>query len=103
MIKRLIRDDAETLLIWTEVTKRPQGQRTDLVDNIHEVAERPSGTSIEAGLRKLQKAATEGNENAARELAMVVAGEKKFHAACVDSGIRKSTKIDPDVVTSCGR
>jgi hypothetical protein len=40
-----------------EATKGRQGHRTDLVDNINEVPERPTGTSIEAGLRSLQKAA----------------------------------------------
>ena len=30
-------------------------------------------------------------------LAEVVAGHKKVHTACVDAGLRKSTKIDADV------
>jgi hypothetical protein len=35
-----------------------QGQRTDLVDNVHEVApERPAGNTEQAGLRRLRKAA----------------------------------------------
>ncbi len=45
--------------IVVEVAKRPQGQRTDLLDNIQEVPNAPTGTSREAGLRKLQNAAAE--------------------------------------------
>jgi hypothetical protein len=65
VIEKLIRDDVEALSLWTAATKRPGGQRTDLVNNVHEVTpERPQGTSREAALRRLNKAAAEGNEEA---------------------------------------
>ena len=50
-VERLISDRNDVLLLWTEVSKRPQGQRTDLVDNINEVAPgRPTGYIKRAGL-----------------------------------------------------
>jgi hypothetical protein len=41
------------------------GEKVRIVDNINDTAkeERPTGTSVDAGLRKLQKAANEGNRN----------------------------------------
>ena len=66
------------------------------MDNIHSF-ERPSGTSAAAGLRRLDREAEKGNEVAARALEQVKAGTVSVHAAMVDCGFRKSTKIDRDV------
>lgn len=70
------------LAVWVEVTKRKpgEGQARDpgtgrmlpKTDNIQDRPETPSGTSAAAGLRKLQKAAAEGNKKAAEELKDVV-------------------------------
>ncbi len=116
-VENLIRDRADVLALWTEVTKRkpggannphgrsgkPEGEEINL-DNIQDdKLSAPTGTSAAAGLRKLQKAAEEGNSDATRELAAVIAGEKKVHRACVDAGLRKSAKIDADVKQRCDR
>ena len=115
-VENLIRDRADVLALWVDVTKRKPGNPTGanqhtkddgelgIVDNIHNSSpERPSGTSAAAGLRKLQKAAAEGNEKAAEELQEVVAGAKSVHRACVESGLRKSPKIDSDVKQRAAR
>lgn len=115
-VERLISDRPDVLAVWTEVTKRsPGGNNNPTGANQHKRSEdtlyniqgeqpkAPTGTSVEAGLRKLQKAATEGNDEAAAQLAEVVAGHKKVHTACVDAGLRKSTKIDADVKARCSR
>jgi hypothetical protein len=104
MIERLIGDRQDVLALWTEVTKRkpgrPEKAESENVYNVHD-KDRPSGNTAEAGLRKLQKSASEGNEDAERELSLVKAGEKKVHTACVDAGLRKSTRIDADVKARC--
>ena len=74
----LIRERADVLAVWVEVTKRPSGnlagtnQHTKKEDSaggtLYNVQgssmERPTGNTAAAGLRKLQKAAAEGNEKA---------------------------------------
>ena len=115
-VERLISDRPDVLAVWTQVTKRKPGGSNNphgrsgkpdeeiTLDNIQgDNQTAPTGTSKEAGLRKLQKAAAEGNGEAAVQLAEVVAGHKKVHTACVDAGLRKSTKIDADVKARCSR
>lgn len=115
IVENMIRDRADVLALWVEVTKRPAGaplgnrnaakvEDETTVDNIHDCKpERPSGTSSAAGIRKLQKAASKGNEKAVDGLAAAVEGRKSVHAACVDAGVRKATKIDADVRQRCDR
>ena len=87
----------QALLLWDRATRREGGRPTgETVDNIHSF-ERPSGTSAAAGLRRLDREAEKGNEIAARALEQVKAGTVSVHAAMVDCGFRKSTKIDRDV------
>jgi hypothetical protein len=86
-IEKLIRDDVEALSLWTAATRRlpSEGQTRDergrlgpVVDNIHDrMPERPSGTSREAALRRLNKAAAEGNEEAVKARRSVLAGEQR--------------------------
>lgn len=115
-IEGLIRDRVDVLAVWVEVTKRPAGAPKEtprdpqtgrlmpILDNIQDrPPAAPSGTSAAAGLRKLQKAAAEGNEKAETALEEVKEGKKSVHAACVDSGLRKSTKIDSDVKQRAAR
>jgi hypothetical protein len=100
-------ESEKALALLTQVTKRRpgEGQERDAqtgrmlpnVDNIHKRQSRPSGTSAEAGIRKLQKAADEGNAIASDCLQRVFSGKLSVNAACVESGLRKSSKIDPDV------
>ena len=87
-----MRSDPRLLILWTEATKRgaggannPAGSNQHVkkevnVDNVNvevcQSPQRPTGTSAEAGIRSLQKRAAEGNTDAERELAAVLAGEK---------------------------
>jgi hypothetical protein len=67
-------DLAEALALWVEVTKRkagnenPRDEKGRLTPSLDNIQEReppaPTGTSAAAGLRKLQKAANEGNGKA---------------------------------------
>jgi hypothetical protein len=59
-----------------------QGERNDLVDNIHEVGARPTGTSRARALRQLQTHAPELH-------AEVLAGRISPHAACLKAGLRR--------------
>jgi hypothetical protein len=72
LVENLIRGRVDVLALWTEVTKRKPGegqardpetgQMLPSLDNIQDRAiPAPTGTSAAAGLRKLQKAASEGN------------------------------------------
>ena len=85
----MIGDRNDVLLLWTEVSKRKPGRpekvEDETLDNIQGLVLAPTGTSREAGLRKLQKAAAEGNEEAAAQLVEVMAGTKKVHTACVEA------------------
>jgi len=63
------------------------------VDNIHvDQPERPTGTSAQAGIRRLRRAAKAGNETASHLLAQVVDETSKMsvHRACVEMGWRKA-------------
>jgi hypothetical protein len=71
-----IRGRMDVLALWVDVTKRKPGNPTGAnqhtkeeekegtLDNIQDSTKAPTGTSAAAGLRKLQKAAGEGNEKA---------------------------------------
>lgn len=114
-LAHLIRDRADVLALWLGVTKRPPGnqsgnnQHTKKAEeeegNLYNVQssapEAPTGNTAAAGLRKLQKAALEGNEKAGEELQAVVTGAKSVHRACVESRLRKTTRIDADVRQRC--
>lgn len=88
-IEKLIKDDAEALAMWTEATRGKQGERTDLVDNVHDVPAKPDGNSREAALRRLNKLEREGDERAVEAKRAVVAGEKSAHRALIDLGPRR--------------
>lgn len=60
------------------------------VDNIH--VGRPTGTSAQAAVRRLRKAAEAGDTKAATILSMVEAGEMKPNAAAIEMGWRKKTR-----------
>ena len=81
LLRRVISDDTEAvdLLDRTlQAASRP-GERTDLVDNMNEVAQVPRGTSKEYALRRLRKSAPELH-------AEVLAGNLSAHAAMVKAG-----------------
>ncbi|MFD6360166.1 hypothetical protein ACFWFX_09965, partial [Streptomyces roseolus] len=73
--------DETTLDLLDQALAGKPGERTDLVDNMHEVA-RPSGTSKEAGLRRLRKDRPDLHAD-------VLAGRLSTHSAMVKAGFRK--------------
>ena len=83
-LKRLCRDEPRALKAIDSVTGHEPGKRTDLVDNINKVEpeERPTGTSRQYALRKLEKDAPE-------MLQKVLAGELSCHRAMINAGFRK--------------
>lgn len=85
-LRNLCRDDPEALDELDKVTEGKQGERTDLVSNIHEVNARPAGTTETRALRKLRKDAPELH-------AEVLNGNLSAHAAMVKAGFwpRKGT------------
>ncbi len=82
MVRNFCRDRPKALLLIDQATGHNQGRRTDLLDNIQEVEEAPTGTSKQRALRKLGKDAPE-------LLQEVLAGEKSAHRAMVEAGFRK--------------
>jgi hypothetical protein len=83
LVRRVVADDPEAVDLLDRALQGRQGQRTDLVDNIHKV-ERPAGTSQTAALRRLRKDAPELH-------AEVLAGNLSAHAAMVQAGFRRRT------------
>ena len=95
----MIRHDPEALALWTEATRGRQDTRTDIVDNVNEVngPDRPTGTSREQALRRLNKLAGT-DERAAEVRERVLRGETSPHGAMVELGLRQRTitiPIDP--------
>ena len=94
-VKRLCRDDAEAIDLIDEAIGSRQGERTDIVDNIHEV-ERPTGTSARAAIRRLRTQRPDLHKR-------VLAGELSPHAAAVEAGFRPRTlsiALDPDRIAT---
>jgi hypothetical protein len=81
LVRTLVRDDPMALDLFDQATSGQAGRRTDLVDVIHEV-DRPSGTSREAGLRRLRKDRPDLH-------AEVLSGALTTHAAMVKAGFRR--------------
>lgn len=106
-IRRLISGEPEVMGLYDAEVQRDAGnpnprdpktgRLTPIVDNIHNresdpsAPDRPTGTSSQAGLRRLRKAADEGDARARQQLDNVMSGETSVHAACVELGWRKKT------------
>lgn len=101
-VRRFLVVDAATLAMWDEACQRgagnanrdPEtGRLAPSVDNVHERAapDRPTGNSAQAGIRRLRKAADEGQERAAALLARVEAKDLSVNAAAVEMGWRHPT------------
>ncbi len=73
-----------------------QGERNDLVDIIHEVHERPAGTSAAAAMRRLAK-------DVPAIHAQVIAGELSPNAAAIKAGFRQPKFQLPDEPVAAGR
>ncbi|MBP30455.1 hypothetical protein [Methylobacterium sp.] len=95
---RDVAEAQQARLLWDRAVRRDDGRPVcdETVDNVHSL-ERPAGNSAAAGMRKLDKAAESGNSIAAQALQAVMEGRQSVHGACVEAGLRKSTKVDPDV------
>jgi hypothetical protein len=92
VIRPLIAADIKLLNQWDEACGSNQGQRSDLLYNIQEVPPpAPTGTSEQAGLRRLRKAAESGDSRAQQQLEDVLSGKVSVHRACVVMGWRKPT------------
>ncbi|MFJ9633748.1 hypothetical protein ACIRU8_39250 [Streptomyces sp. NPDC101175] len=92
LVRTLVRDDPVALDLFDQATRGQAGRRTDLLDNIQEVGVlAPSGTSREAGLRRLRKDRPDLH-------AEVLTGALSTHAAMVKAGFRKR-KISIPVTT----
>lgn len=83
LVQRVVSDDPVAVDLLDLALTGKQGARTDLVDNINEVA-RPDGTSRAASLRRLRKDAPDLH-------AAVLAGRLSAHAAMVKGGFRHRT------------
>jgi hypothetical protein len=110
-IRGFIAQDVELLAMFDEASQRTVGKpigttnERDIVDNIHDISSddcgitfepsppapppRPTGTSAQAALRRLEKAVREGNERAAAQQQDVIAGRISPHRAAVNMGWRK--------------
>jgi hypothetical protein len=116
VIRGFITQDVELLARYDEASRRPSGppigstnaaqqpEERLTVDNIHGYAnqdakpfepapdvppQRPTGTSAQAALRRLEKAVREGNEHAAVQQQNVIAGRVSPHRAAINMGWRK--------------
>lgn len=89
LVRTLVRGDPVALDLFDSATKGQQGRRTDLLDNIQEVANAaPAGTSREAGLRRLRKDRPDLH-------AEVLAGAISTHAAMIKAGFRRRSMTVP--------
>lgn len=80
-ILSLIDKDVETLVLWREAMKHKQGDRTDLVDNINDVA-RSAGTSRAYTVTRLKSQRPDLFDR-------VKGGEISANAAAIEAGFRK--------------
>jgi len=83
MLKRICAEDDEAIDLIDQATKGQQGRRTDIVDNVNEVA-RPSGNTRQRALRQLRKSRPDLH-------AKVIKGKLSPHAAMIEAGFRKKT------------
>jgi hypothetical protein len=97
---RDVAEAQQARLLWDRAVRNEPG-RPASVETLYNVqdktVEAPTGNSAAAGMRKLDKAAENGNSIAAQALQAVIEGRQSVHAACVEAGLRKPTKVDPDV------
>lgn len=102
-VKKLCRDDNEAMALIDEALGSNQGKRNDLnnfFNNIQEVhdEEAPVGTSRQAGLRRLRKLESEGNQKAATLRKRVLSNELSVNAALIELKLRPKTitlPLDP--------
>jgi hypothetical protein len=112
VVERLIADDEAAKLHWDRAVRGDHGgahnptginQHSEAdqvnVDNVNVDqmgTVRPVGNSAQAGLRRLDRAAQAGNEQAATMLAKVLDGSVSVNAACIALGWRPKTQTVVD-------
>lgn len=85
-VEAVIRDDPEALAAFREAMKR-QGERTDLVDNVNEVMDRPDGNSRAYSIARVQR------ECDSETVAAVMSGDLSPNAALVKAGVRENRQV----------
>ena len=86
-VEAVIRDDPEALAVFREAMKH-QGERTDFVDNVNEVAfGRPDGNSRAYSISRVQR------ECDTETVAAVMSGEMSPNAALVRAGVRENRQV----------
>lgn len=110
-MRGFIAQDVELLAMFDRASQRPEGKplgttkERDTVDNIHSISPdncekpfepappaappRPTGTSAQAALRRLEKAVRENNERAIVLHGDVIAGRISPHRAAINMGWRR--------------
>lgn len=87
LVRRIVKDEPETLDLLDRAVQNPHGGDRSKLDNI-QLASHPSGTSREAGLRRLRKDRPDLH-------AEVLAGRLSTHAAMVQAGFRRKAVTVP--------
>ena len=99
-IKRLCEKDKEALDLIDRAIQGRQGERTDLVYNVHEVyvqsTDRPAGNTAAAAIRRLRKDRPDLHQS-------VIAGDLSPHAAAIQAGFRRKTITVPVEVAAAAR
>lgn len=90
LVRTLVRDDPMALDLFDQATQRGPGRPQGILDNIQDSAA-PTGTSREAGLRRLRKDRPDLH-------AEVLAGALSTHAAMLKAGFRQR-KVSIPVAT----
>jgi hypothetical protein len=85
-VEAVIRDDPQALAAFREAMKH-QGERTDLVDNVNEVMDRPDGNSRAYSISRVQR------ECDAETVAAVMSGGMSANAALVKAGVRENRQV----------
>lgn len=85
-VEAVIRDDPEALAAFREAMKH-QGERTDLVDNVNEVMDRPDGNSRAYSIARVQR------ECDSETVAAVMSGDLSPNAALVKAGVRENRQV----------
>ncbi|MCJ2067944.1 hypothetical protein MKK75_03825 [Methylobacterium sp. J-030] len=97
LVRELCKRDPAMVVAFDRAIERPAGRPPETLDNIQGSAPKaPTGTSMQAGIRRIRKAAEGGNATAAAALARVEAGEQSVHSAMIGLGGRQRTVTLPD-------
>ena len=100
LVRELCVRDPAMRVAFDRAIAQPVGtnQHSEAFDNIQgqPAPKAPTGTSADAGIRRIRKAAEAGDATAAAALARVEAGEQSVHGAMIGLGWRQRTVTLPD-------